>query len=170
MNAPSALARRWASRLAAGAIISSAVIVATTTSGAVSASASTRPAVSATTAGTSATVMHEITLRTILRPDANVWAFGDRIIIDVQTGNMNHSNNTQLVDSITIESATASNDDYGCGLFEAWTQGYYTSSQACGAVFYYINRWVSTGNYVCGAFTAFDTNWPRTIACIGISV
>ena len=103
---------------------------------------------------------------------SSIWASGDPILINVQTGGMNYANHTQWVSSIYIDVPTPQNYDYGCGKFEAWTQNYYVTTQACGGQFYYIDKWVATGNYVCGAFTPFDIYkaWPRAIACIAIRV
>jgi hypothetical protein len=100
----------------------------------------------------------------------SIWASGNPIIINVQTGGKNYSNHTQWVSSIYIQVPTAKNYGYGCGKFEAWTQNYYVTTQACGSQSYNISRWVATGNYVCGAFTPFDTAWPRAVACIAIRV
>jgi hypothetical protein len=101
---------------------------------------------------------------------ASVWAAGDRIIINVQTGDKNTSNHTQWVSSIYVEASTSAANTYGCGTFEAWTQGFYASTVRCGTAFWNISRSVGTGNYVCGAFTDIDRGWPRTIACIAIRV
>jgi hypothetical protein len=101
---------------------------------------------------------------------SSIWASGDPILINVQTGGKNSGNHTQWVSSIYIQVPTAKNYGYGCGKFEAWTQNYYVTTQACGSQFYYISRWVATGNYVCGAFTPFGTAWPRAVACIAIRV
>lgn len=164
------LARRRVGRLAAGAAISLTVAMAATVPAAVSASASTRLTASGGEVHASATVSHKTARNMIIRPATDVWAGGNLNVIDVQTGAKNYSNHTQWVTGIAILSNTAANDNLGCGLFEAWTQGFYASSYGCGAVYYYIERWVSTGNNVCGAFTAYNTNWPRSIACISIRV
>ena len=104
---------------------------------------------------------------------ASVWAMGNGIIINVQTGSKNYGNHTQWVSSISIQASTSVQYEYGCGRYEAWTQGFYASAyewSGCGGMYWTINRWVGSGNYVCGAFTAVDTGWPRTIACIAIRV
>lgn len=100
---------------------------------------------------------------------ADVWAFGGGVIVKVETGGKNVGNHTQWVSSIYIETGTAANNSYGCGKFESWTQGFYGATERCGTAYWTINRWVGTGNYVCGAFDDFD-GWPRRIACIAIQV
>ncbi|OKI64336.1 hypothetical protein [Micromonospora sp. CB01531] len=99
----------------------------------------------------------------------SVWAMGGSVIINVQTGAKNTSNGTQWVSSIYIQTGTAAKMSYGCGKFEAWTQGFYAQAERCETGYWTINRWVGTGNYVCGAFDDFD-GWPRQIACIAIRV
>ncbi|MEU1687880.1 hypothetical protein [Micromonospora sp. NPDC005707] len=99
----------------------------------------------------------------------SVWAMGGSVIINVQTGAKDTSNHTQWVSSIYIQTGTAADNSYGCGTFEAWTQGFYAQAERCEAAYWTINRWVENGNYVCGAFDDFG-GWPRRIACIAIRV
>ncbi|WP_326943688.1 hypothetical protein OG439_27415 [Amycolatopsis sp. NBC_01307] len=99
----------------------------------------------------------------------SVWAAGDGVIINVQTGAKNGSTHQQWVSSIYIQVGTGANQSYGCGRFESWTQGFYSTAERCETASWAINRWVSTGNYVCGAFDDFG-GWPRRIACIAINV
>jgi hypothetical protein len=102
-----------------------------------------------------------------------VWMSGGTVIIRVVTGDKNYGNHTQWVSSITILSSTAQRNAYGCGTFEAWTQSYYASTPSwayCGGVTFYISRWVSSGNGVCGAFTDKYHWWARSVACITIRV
>ena len=101
---------------------------------------------------------------------AEVWAWGGTAIVKVETGAKNYSNRTQWVSAITILSATSSANSYGCGTFEAWTQNFYARADRCGSVYFYISRWVSSGNYVCGAFQDIARRWARSIACIAIRV
>jgi len=98
-----------------------------------------------------------------------VWGFGDGTIIIVDTGAKNTSNHTQWVNSIYIQTGTSESNSYGCGKFESWTQGFYAATERCGDAYWTIDRWVGTGNNVCGAFDDFG-NWPRRIACIAIKV
>jgi hypothetical protein len=82
--------------------------------------------------------------------------------ITVYTGSKNYGNHTQWVSGIEVTSLG------GNGHLEAWTQNFYNQSWGTGDVYYAINRWVATGNYVCGAVTVPGVD--RRIACIGISV
>jgi len=95
--------------------------------------------------------------------------------IVVNTGAKNYSNHTQWVSSIYVE--TPGHCDGG--QVEAWTAGWYASTpQVCGAVFYYINRWVPSGNGVCArAWVLVQQPWPwhgwhwvYGVTCISIKV
>ncbi|MFD6754888.1 hypothetical protein [Micromonospora gifhornensis] len=99
----------------------------------------------------------------------SVWATGGSVMIDVHARAKKTSNRTQWVSSIYIQTGTAASNSYGCGKFEAWTQGFYAEAERCETAGWTINRWVGTGNYVCGAFDDLD-GWPRQIACIAIRV
>lgn len=94
-----------------------------------------------------------------------VYGWGS-VVIAVETGGKNYSNHTQWVGNISVQVGSGRN----CGVFEAWTQGFYARTTACGGAFWYISRWVGSGNYVCGAFTDFSGRYAREITCIGIRV
>jgi hypothetical protein len=97
---------------------------------------------------------------------SSVWAFAPEVIINVNTGAKDTANHTQLVNYITILPGGSE-----CGKIEAWTQGWYKSTVACTqGITWYINRWVSSGQNVCGAFTDYSGNYSRNIACISIRV
>ena len=97
--------------------------------------------------------------------------FGMPTIV-VDTGAKNYSNHTQWVSSIYVE--TPGHCDGGTA--EVWTAGFYASRQMCGATFFYINRWVGSGNGVCArvwiwakkAFGGYA--WMQSVACISITV
>ncbi|HVE97802.1 MAG TPA: hypothetical protein VNA12_01330, partial [Mycobacteriales bacterium] len=99
-----------------------------------------------------------------------VWAHGGTVIIKVVTGDKNYRQRTQWVTSITVMTSTRKENSYGCGRFEGWTQGFYRAADRCESVHFYISRWVSSGNHVCGAFQDIDRRWSRSIACITIKV
>lgn len=93
-----------------------------------------------------------------------------RIVVD--TGPKNYANRTQWVRSIYIEVP-------GCdgGTAEAWTSGFYTSAQICGRAFFYIQRWVPSGNGVCARAWVYakrgfggGRSWQQGVTCITIRV
>jgi hypothetical protein len=101
-----------------------------------------------------------------------VVGFGMPTIV-VDTGPKNYTNHTQWVRWIYIE--TPGHCDGGTA--EAWTAGFYAARQICGATFFYINRWVPSGNGVCarvwvwvhGAYWSPD-RWVQGTTCISIRV
>lgn len=99
-----------------------------------------------------------------------VWGHNGTVIIKVITGAKNYRNHTQWVSSITILAGTSAANSYGCGTFEGWTQGFYRRGKYCEAISWYISRWVSSGNAVCGAFRDIAGKWQRYVACIAIRV
>jgi hypothetical protein len=99
--------------------------------------------------------------------------FGMPTIV-VDTGAKNYWNHTQWVSSIYIE--TPGHCDGGTA--QAWTAGFYAARQMCGATFFYINRWVPSGNGVCarvwvwvkGPYWWSGYSWMQSTACISIRV
>ena len=80
--------------------------------------------------------------------------------VDVYTGAKNYSNHTQWVSAIDV---------YGSGgaqQVQAWTYNFYQQANAPSARFW-ANRWVPSGNNVCGAVVVQGN---RQIACIVIRV
>ncbi|HXH26844.1 MAG TPA: hypothetical protein VNG90_03030 [Candidatus Acidoferrum sp.] len=105
----------------------------------------------------------------VVYADQVIYAQGGATMIWVNTGAKDYTHHTQWVSRITVESGAST-----CpSLYEAWTAGFYASSVRCSptAVTWYINRWVPTGNYVCGAAQASNGKiTERQIACIAIRV
>ncbi len=95
-----------------------------------------------------------------------VWAPAGATLIKVTTGSKNYGNHTQYVTYVTV--LVGSNPDHTCGKFEAWTQGYYQASKYLQRGHFFVSRWVSTGNYVGGAFTASSGKYSREVGCIAI--
>lgn len=88
--------------------------------------------------------------------------------IVVNTGAKNYSNHTQYVYGISV---LAPDNGRYCWRIDAWTQNWYSGpSQACGpGQYFYINRWVASGSYVCGRVQEWHYNTTGT-ACIVIRV
>jgi hypothetical protein len=85
----------------------------------------------------------------------------------VGTGAKNSSNHTQWVSYITVMTGSGG----ACpGKLEGWTSGFYAAQQVCGstAITWYISRWISSGNAVCGA--SLNRYGGRDVACISIRV
>jgi hypothetical protein len=98
--------------------------------------------------------------------------FGMPTIV-VDTGPKNYASHTQWVRSIYIE--TPGHCDGGTA--EAWTAGFYVARQICGRAFFYINRWVRSGNGVCARVWVYAKRgfgpgytWQQSTACISIKV
>lgn len=85
----------------------------------------------------------------------------------VTTGAKNYSNHTQWVSKITVLTGR-----YGAcpGKLEGWTYKWYATKTVCGeyAISWFINRWIPTGNAVCGA--SQNRYGGRDVACIAIRV
>jgi hypothetical protein len=94
-----------------------------------------------------------------------VQGWGGPTHIWVGTGGKNYGNHTQWVSYITVSSG-----GYCPTTMEAWTAGFYASALRCGPAYvtWYIDRWVPSGNGVCGSSTA--GKYGRQIACITIRV
>ncbi len=94
-----------------------------------------------------------------------VQMWGGSTHIWVGTGGKNYANHTQWVSYITVSTGA-----FCPTRAEAWTAGFYAAKVMCGPAFvmWYINRWVPSGNGVCGA--ASDPPYERQIACITIRV
>ena len=101
--------------------------------------------------------------------DGTVFGWGGSTMIWVGTGAKDYTHHTQWVSWITVESGAST-----CpSLYEAWTYGFYASKQMCSpaAITWYIDRWVPSGNYVCGsAHVRLNGIDERQIACIQIKV
>ncbi|MBS1868049.1 MAG: hypothetical protein JSS99_00115 [Actinobacteria bacterium] len=100
-----------------------------------------------------------------------VFSQGGVTMIWVGTGAKDYVHHTQWVSYITVETGGA----YCPTQTEAWTYGFYRSTQLCGpwaAVTWYISRWVPSGNSVCGSSYVWSRMLAptRNIACIGIRV
>jgi hypothetical protein len=91
--------------------------------------------------------------------------------INVDTGGKDYANHRQWVTSIQVKTYSLCQNRW-----EAWTQGWYNqSSGGCyySSPFWYINKWVGSGNYVCGRAWKYDPTlygWQQATACIYISV
>lgn len=88
--------------------------------------------------------------------------------IVVVTGAKNSSNHTQYVNGIMV---VPPNNGAYCDTVDAWTQNWYSGQvTGCSSSYYFaINRWVATGNYVCGRVTEYHYGTTGT-ACIAIRV
>lgn len=100
--------------------------------------------------------------------DSWVTSVGDGAAVVVQTGAKNYSNHTQYVVGISV--LPPANGSW-CDTVDAWTQNWY-HGQVTGCAsgyFFYIQRWVSSGNGVCGR--VFDYHYGTWgTACITIRV
>jgi len=90
--------------------------------------------------------------------------------INVTTGAKDPTHHVQWVTSIQIKTYSLCQNKW-----EAWTQNWYNhSSGGCyySSPFWYINKWVSSGNYVCGRAWKYDPvlGWGYATACILIKV
>jgi hypothetical protein len=98
---------------------------------------------------------------------AVVQATGGGTWIWVTTGAKNYSNRTQWVSKVTVLTGSAG----ACpGKLEAWTYNWYATKAVCGsyAISWFVNRWIPSGNGVCGA--SLNRYGGRDIACISIRV
>jgi hypothetical protein len=101
-----------------------------------------------------------------------VYGWGNPVIA-VNTGAKNYANHTQYVSSITILDPR-NHCDWGTA--EAWTYGFYKSTLLCQQTFIWIDRWVPSGNNVCGSnwFRGTYANgapgWFHGVTCIVIRV
>lgn len=90
-----------------------------------------------------------------------VNACGSGFCIEVDTRGKNHANRTEYVSNIYAF--------FGQGkIVEVWGDGFYKKANGQRA-FWWINRWVRSGTYVCGATNVYGSN-ARRIACIKIRV
>ncbi|OGL32338.1 hypothetical protein A3F64_03250 [Candidatus Saccharibacteria bacterium RIFCSPHIGHO2_12_FULL_42_8] len=90
-----------------------------------------------------------------------VNACGSGFCIEVDTRGKNYTNRTEYVSNIYVF--------FGLGnVVEAWGDGFYKKASGQKA-FWWINRWVRSGTYVCGATNVYGSS-GRKIACIVIRV
>lgn len=100
--------------------------------------------------------------------DSWITAFGNGAAVVVETGAKNYSNHTQYVVGISV---LPPDNGAWCDTVDAWTQNWY-HGQVTGCsngYWFYIERWVASGNYVCGR--VFDYHYGTWgTACIAIRV
>ena len=85
------------------------------------------------------------------------------VCIDVWTGAKNYSNHTQFLQAIDVTALASASK------LEAWADGYYGAVYNTQSLTFWVNRWVRSGTYVCGAATIRGVP-DRRIACVYISV
>ncbi|HEX6701465.1 MAG TPA: hypothetical protein VF101_12115 [Gaiellaceae bacterium] len=95
---------------------------------------------------------------------------GGWFCVNVVTGGKDYTYHRQWVVSINMRATSLCQNRW-----EAWTQNWYVS-QYVGCQYwsptFYINRWVGSGNYVCGRGWKWNDifGWGYATACIKISV
>lgn len=85
------------------------------------------------------------------------------VCVDVDTGGKDGRNHTQWVGSIHLYALAPLSKT------EAWTENFYQARGGSNDAWFTVNRWIHSGNNVCGAGTISGTN-IRRIACITIRV